>query len=113
MTKREMYNVIATRNADDAEIVAFCENEIALLDKRKGASKTPTKTQKENEGIKDVILEVLAEADRPMTVTEMIADDRLHAYTNQKVSALLRQMKDAGLVVKTIEKKKAYFAVAE
>jgi hypothetical protein len=108
-----MYNVIATRNADDAEIVAFCENEIALLDKRKGGSKTPTKNQKENEGIKDVILEVLAEADRPMTVTELIADDRLNAYTNQKVSALLRQLKEAKIVAKTIEKKKAYFAVAE
>ena len=49
-TKREMFNLIATRNADDAEIVAFCEHEIQLLDAKK-TSKTPTKTQKANEAL--------------------------------------------------------------
>ena len=79
---------------------------------KRGSTKTPTKTQKANEEVKAVIAEVLAETGEKMTVTEMIADERLNGYTNQKISALLRQMVEAGKVVKTTEGKKAYFAVA-
>ena len=79
---------------------------------KRSTSKTPTKTQKANEEVKAVIADVLADTGAKMTVTEMIADDRLNGYTNQKISALLRQMVEAGKVVKTLEGKKAYFAVA-
>lgn len=110
MTKREMFERIATINAADEEIVAFCEKEIELLNKRKSGKKGLTKTQKENEEIKAVIAEVLADADR-MTVSELIkADERLD-YSNQKISALLRGMVEDGRVVKTMEGKKAYFSV--
>ena len=113
MTKKEMFAHIATVNASDAEIVNFCEHEIELLDARKG-SKTPTKTQKLNEGIMDTIEDALVAIDKPVTVTELIASDEgLKNLTNQKVSALLRKMVEANRVFKTIEGKKALFAVAE
>lgn len=115
MTKREMFAAIANvaEVAANEEMITFINHEIELLDARKNSkSKGMTKTQKENEGIKAVIAEVLTSADEKMTVTEMIADERLNSYTNQKISALLRQMVEAGKVVKTIEGKKAYFAVA-
>ena len=79
---------------------------------KRGSAKTPTKTQKANEGVKAIIAEVLAETGKKMTVTEMLANERLGGYTNQKISALLRQMVEAKAVVKTIEGKKAYFMVA-
>ena len=79
---------------------------------KRSSSKTPTKTQKANEEVKAVIADVLAESGEKMTVTEMITDERLSGYTNQKVSALLRQMMKTGKVVKTLEGKKAYFTVA-
>ena len=111
-TKREMFNLIATRNADDAEIVAFCEHEIQLLDAKK-TSKTPTKIQKANEALMDIIERDLREFENPVTVTELInGGEGLEGLTNQKVSALLRKMADAKRVVKTIEGKKAKFAVA-
>ena len=112
MTKKEMFATIATVNADNAEIVEFCKHEIELLENRKTSKKGLTKTQKANEEVKAVILDVLAEAENPMTVSEMLADERLAGYTNQKISALLRLMKEDNKVVKTIEGKKAYFAVA-
>lgn len=112
MTKREMFNMIATINADNAEIVEFCAHEISLLDK-KVSSKTPTKAQKENEGIMDQILVNLAEFGAPVTVTELIQNgEGLDGFTNQKISALLRKMVEAGKVVKSIEKKKAFFSLA-
>ena len=114
MTKREMFVAIANvaEVAANEEMVAFINHEIELLDNRKTSKKGLTKTQKENEGVKAVIAEVLAETGEKMTVTELIGDGRLNGYTNQKISALLRQMVEAGKVVKTIEGKKAHFAVA-
>lgn len=112
MTKREMFATIATINADNAEIVEFCKHQIDLLDARKG-SKTPTKTQKANEGIMDAIEDALRAVDGGVTVTDLIASsDLLRGYTNQKVSALLRKMVEAGRATKTLRGKKAYFAVA-
>lgn len=112
MTKKEMFAHIATVNANDAEIVEFCNRQIELLDNRK-TSKTPTKTQKENEVIMERIALDLAQFEKPVTVTELIAgSEDLEGLTNQKVSALLRKMVEAQKVVKTIEGKKALFAIA-
>ena len=112
MTKKEMFATIATLLADNTEVVDFCNHEIELLSNRK-TSKTPTKTQKANEGIMDTIERDLAEFEAPVTVTELIAGgEGLEGLTNQKVSALLRKMIEAGRVVKTIEGKKALFTIA-
>ena len=116
VTKKEMFTailaLIAETTPENAEVLTkFVENEIALIDKR-AANKTATKTQKENEGIKTLILDTLTEIDKPVTISEMktfSAD--LAVYTNQKLSALLTQMKSEGTVVKTVEKKKSYFSV--
>jgi len=113
MTKREMFNAIAevAEVKANEEMVAFIKHEIELLDNRK-SGKGLTKTQKENEKVKDLIYDVLADVGEKMTVTELISHEGLDGFTNQKVSALLRQMVEKGLVVKTIEGKKAYFSVA-
>ena len=112
MTKREMFETIATVNADNAEIVEFCKHEIELLG-RKSASKGMTKTQKENEGVMTIILDNLARFEEGATVTELIANGvGLDGFTNQKISALLRKLVDAGKVQKEIKGKKAIFSLA-
>ena len=117
VTKKDMFIAIlaliieAAPDKDVDVLTKFVENEIALLDKR-SANKTATKTQVENEGIKALILDTLIEIDKPVTISEMqtfSAD--LAKYTNQKLSALLTQMKAVGTVIKTVEKKKSYFSV--
>lgn len=112
-TKREMFAEIRNAVIDNAEMVAFIDHEVELLNRRNGGTRKPTKAQKENEGIMEAIVEGLLEMDKPVTVTELINDvDGLAGYTNQKISALLRKLVEAERVVKTMEKKKAYFAVA-
>ena len=110
MTKREMFNLIATVNADNTEIVEFCEHELSLLDARKSSKKGMTATQKANVELKEVIADALASIGSAVTISELQAsDDRLREYSNQKLSALLRQMVSEGKAVKTISGKKAYF----
>ena len=116
MTKREMFNAILAIEAvsANAEMVEFLNHQIDLLDSRKGSTK-PTKIQTANEGIKDVIYQVLSEANAPMRVKDLIADERLADYSSSKITALLRQMlpdTGDGRVIKTIEKKVSYFSVA-
>ena len=86
--------------------------ERAELTAKKNASRKPTKAQKENEDIKSAILEGM-ENGVAYTITDLIKTLPVCAdLTNQRVSALVRQLKDADLVVRTEEKGKAYFTKA-
>ena len=108
MTKREFCIAVKELEGCTDEMREVADKIIASLDKK---SSTPTKAQKENEEIKEVILNVLSDATDKMTVTEMVHDERLGAYTNQKISALLRQLVEKELVAKVIEKRKTYFII--
>ena len=94
MTKREFLNeVIAvidgTSEVNVLELKEFAKAEIVKLDERNAnRSSKPTKTQIENEPIKEKILEVLSTGER--MVASAIAE-RLEIST-QKVSALCRQL---------------------
>ena len=112
MTKREMYENIKSLLADNEEVVAFCDHEIELADKRKERkANTPSKKSVENEGIKENILAILEGIDTPVTATE-INDELACGYAVQKVSALLSQLVKAELVVKTYSGTTALFARA-
>ena len=112
ITKKEMFTMIKAQVKDNAEMVAFIDHEIELLDK-KASNKKATKTQEANVGIKSTILAIL-EGAKPMTVTEMQgASAELGELSNQKVSALVRQLVDAGDVVRIIDKKVSRFSLAD
>lgn len=104
---------VAIALVNDEAVKEKLETLQAQLAKRTGGKKTPTKTQKENELIMDQILLTLEMIGEPVTVTEIL-EYGIEGYTltNQKTSALLRKLIDAKKVVKTIEGKKAKFALA-
>ena len=111
MTKREMLNKIMAVCANDAEIVGFCGHELELLDRKKYyKSDKPTKRQVENGVLKERIAEVLT--DEGQTVTQILGALGQEDLTNQRVSALLRQMIGDGKVAKEMVKGKALFTVA-
>ena len=125
ITKKENFerlaDIVRVSEVEDKEaMLEFIAHEVELLSNRSSASK-PSKDQKANIEIRKAIHEYLSNLDKAVTVTELMAvmpnevETSVGAVvvTNQKVSALLKQMKDAGEVVRTVEKKKAYFALAE
>lgn len=80
------------------------------VEKKNSADKKPTAQQTANEGIKAAILEAM-EPDTLYTVTDLLKSVPACAeLTNQRVSALLRQMKEDGLVQRTEDKRKAFFS---
>ena len=112
MTKRDMFEQIKSLLTDPAE-VAFVEHELELLAKKNSGEKKPTAQQVANDGIKTAIAEGMT-ANRLYTVTELIKEiPECAELTNQRVSALLRQMIADGTVVKTVDKRKSYFQIVE
>lgn len=111
MTKKEMFNLIANAMKENDDVVAFCNHEIELLEKK--ASKSgQTKTQKENAILIESVFSALATVGKPVTITELQTEvAEMSNYSNQKLSALLKKLVDCGRVVKTIDKKKSYFSI--
>ena len=114
ITKREVIGMMMNEEVVKANptYVAYLENELALLDK-KASNKKATKTQEENVGIKATILEVLATIGSGTVTNIQNSNEKLSALSNQKVSALVRQLVESGDVVKTVDKKKSIFSLAE
>ena len=80
------------------------------ISKKNSAERKPTATQKVNEEYKKAILSFM-EVGKKYTISELMKEVvELADLSNQRVSALVRQLKDSGLVERTEEKRKAYFS---
>lgn len=84
------------------------------LDKKASAPKKPTAKQTENEKLMEDIALALADADAPMTISDMIAKfSCCEGMSNQKVATIVRKMVENGAVVREEVKRKAYFSLAQ
>lgn len=93
------------------EMGEFVAHELELLSKKNSADKKPTAQQTANEAVKTAIVNGM-EVNRLYTITELTKEIPVCAdMTNQRVSALVRQLVDAGLVKRTEDKRKAYFSL--
>ena len=114
ITKREVIGMMMNEEVVKANpiYVAYLENELALLDK-KAQNKKATKTQEQNVGIKATILKVLATIGSGTVTDIQNGNEELSTLSNQKVSALVRQLVESGEVVRTTDKKKSIFSLTE
>lgn len=115
ITKKDMYNALL-RLAEvqaNAEMVEFINHEIQLLE-RKNSAKRATPQQEENSAIKVAMLDIMTE---PMTATQIMDavepmfPNLEKPLTNQRISALLRQLGDKGTqqINRFQEKRVTYF----
>lgn len=121
LTKKEMFEMIKGVCADRTDIIDFCNHEIELLS-RKNSKSGATKTQKENEIVANMLVEELAKVGKPITITDLmntsatIKDYTLengNNLTNQKISAIFKQLVESNKIVKVVDKKKSYFSIGE
>ena len=114
MTKKEMFTQLLNNYNFTEDEIAFINNEIELLDKKNGALKKPTKQQEANADIKNAILDAM-EIGEKYRIADLlkIVDNLPEDMTPQRMSALVRQLKLEGAVVRTEEKRVAYFSLAE
>lgn len=117
ITKREVVEkMLADSNINSNEVyVAYLKNELELL-KKKSENKKATKNQTENIEIKEVIIEVLGRmgkgrAGEIQLAVQATDKEKYATLTNQRTSAILKQMIDEGTVVKTVDKKVSTFSL--
>lgn len=121
VTKREYFAQLREAVADKPELVAFIDHEVELLNK-KNSGNSQTKTQKENAVIAEMLIGELAKAGKPITITDLMNESEViqnyvlengNRLTNQKISAIFKQLGEANRIVKVTDKKKSYFSVAD
>lgn len=112
MTKVDYFKqILANYNLTEDE-QNFINHELELLAKKNSAEKKPTAVQVANDGIKTDILDGMVEGTL-YTITDLIKTiPALADLTNQRVSALIRQLIADGKVERIEEKRKAYFRLA-
>jgi predicted RNA-binding protein (virulence factor B family) len=114
ITKRERFESLLNMVEVQADpgMVEFINHELELLAKKNSSEKKPTAQQVANEAIKQAIIDGM-ERDHLYTITDIQKNvPECADLSNQKVSALVRQLKDDGVVVKTEDKRKSYFSLA-
>ena len=108
LTKRDYFTAILTKyDLTEAE-KEFVKHELELLDRKNSTDKKPTAQQVANDAMKQTILTSM-ERDRLYTATEV--QKLCGIESNQRATALLTQLKNAGMIAKTEDKRKSYFSL--
>lgn len=110
MTHREILVAISaiTEIAENPLYSEFVANEIDKLDRRSSTGK-PTAKQENNAILKQEILDAM-EDESLYTISDMLKQFECCVnLSNQKVSALVRQLIEAGSVEKVVEKRTSFF----
>lgn len=104
---------LVTENMDDVisadDVVKFMEHEMELVSrKRSSGNSKPTAKQAEQDAMREKILAFLRE-NGTSTATDI---QNALSISNQRVNGLMRPLVKSGEIIRTEDKKKAYFSVA-
>ena len=116
MTKAQKFALLKSipAVAENAMLVEFIDHEVELLTKKNSTEKKPTAKQTANEDIKAEVLKLMGEdPTRLFTVTELTKEvpNLPEDMSVNRMTALLRQLKIAGLVERTEDKRKALYRI--
>ena len=127
MALNAILSILATLDTDTKidnisldDMTAYCENELTLLAKKKSSTSKAAKANAETRmALAEIILDTLANAGKPMTVSEMQnATDALRVsadgspISNQRITSVCYALVETSQLVNTKEKKKSYFSIA-
>ena len=94
------------------EIVEKLSKMLVQTEKKSSSERKPTAKQEANKKLEAVILDYLNAQTEGKTVTDMMKEiPELDGMSNQKVSSLVKPLKDGELIEKEIKKGRSYFFV--
>ena len=123
LTKRQVIEKMLKEEfvVANVDYVNYLQNELRLLDNKKNANSAKAKANaEENAKLADTLVKILTNADKVMTITEILAipevasirivgeDGNEKPLSTSKVSYILN---NDDRVVRTENKKKAYFSI--
>ena len=114
LTKKEKFAMLKAipAVAENPSLVEFIDHEVELLNKKNTSEKKPTAKQIANTAVQNEILDFM-EVGHLYTVSELMKSvPALDGCSNQYASSQVRALVNAGAVVRTEDKRKAYFSLA-
>lgn len=114
-TKREMFTEILNilNEAERPDLAEVVQKEIDHLNSRSGPNKKLTEAQQKNIQLMDVIFKVLEANDKPMSISQLMADSALaDIKSNQHCNSLLIKMRKEGRVQRIEVKDGTVFTIA-
>ena len=114
ITKKDNFMELLTLDEVRANVrlVEFIQHELELLERKSGGEKKLTPTQLANVEIKETILDEM-EVGRLYTISEMLKVLPCCAeLTNQKVTRMVSDLVKDNKLIRTEDKRKAYFSLA-
>lgn len=112
MTNVKAINYVLENCAIPGDVAEKLEKMREQFVKKNSGERKPTANQLENVGLKSAIVNGMAQGQK-YTVTDLMKSvSALADLSNQRVSALVRQLVEDGTLVRTEEKRKAYFSLA-
>lgn len=114
MTKRDYFNALKAIDevSKNAELVKFIDRELELLARKNSADRKPSGNALANVELKKEIMEILASDPEHLFTATEIQKAMSGEYTNQRVSALLKQLKNDGKVEKVEDKRRSFFKLS-
>lgn len=117
MTKSELFKnaiaVIETTSVENkTELIEGLSHEIELLARKASTPRKPTKTQLENEELKNAVYDYLDNEDAPRTIKDIMTDvEVVSGLSNQRVTHLLTALRNEGKIKRLIIKKVSYYEI--
>lgn len=116
-TKKDNFNALLSipAVAENADLVAFIKHEIELLDRKsENRSNKPTAVQVENADIAERV-PTLLEAGKLYRLSEIKAmiPELAEASGTQRIAVICRRLEEAGVLIKTVDKRVVYYALAD
>ena len=96
----------------NSELVEKLETMKAQFEKKNASDGKPSKTQLANNSIKETIVSVLEKYETPKTIKDLQIENPVigvDKYSNQKISALMKQLVGSGTVARVEIKRSAHF----
>ena len=117
MEKKMTYVMALDVVLNGGEVTAEVREKLMALktsvEKKNSAERKPTATQVANASLKEAMLDFM-EVGKAYTVTDVMKGcEAVADLSNQRVSALMRQLVESGAVVREEVKRKAYFSKVE
>ena len=115
-TKRDHFNTLLSipAVAENADLVAFINHEVELLDKKNSAERKPTAKQTENAGFKADILAWMEPNTQYLSadITKGVPSIVAAGISGNRVTAMLTQLVNDGAVIRTEDKRKNFYSLA-
>lgn len=111
MTYVKALDVVLNGGEITSEVREKLEALKASVAKKNSSERKPTATQTANEGFKEAILATI-DPEKKYTITDLIKTvSEISELSNQRVSAIVRQMVESGDLQREEIKRKAYFSL--